>query len=454
MAVYDRWHKEPADGDEPCRCGRGRNRLYPSGVHLQGDRWQVRWRTPEGSAGPRQPRRNFALRDPGPGEKGDPEKHASAFDALIAGQIVTRTYTDPRSADVTLREYAGQWRAAQKMDVNETADVERRFRLHVCEDPERPGSGRTPRGGVSIGQHSLGLLAARPSLTSAWITAMPLAPSSALHVVCDVSAVFAAAMDDGIVGRDPTKSPSVERPSPGRTLARAWSVGQVDAMAGELPERWAVVPELGAGTGMRRGEMLGLGADDIGWLEKRDPRVSVVRSLKVIGGQLRFGPVKNRKPHTVPLEVSLKERLARHLDEFPVREVTLPWHDPADRERHGLPCTVRLVITRDGPGPVDMSAFDFQWRQAKKRAKITPEGRRGRDDGCHALRHTFASAQLRAGVDIVRVAAWLGDTVEMVAATYAHLMPEDDDSDGRAAVAAFFAGRSASAPGVPSEAAE
>jgi integrase len=416
-----------------------------------GDRWQVRWRTPDGTPGPRQPRRNFALRDPGPGEPGDPELHASAFDKVISASIVTRTYVDPKSAEVTLRDYAEQWRAGRKMDVNAAADVERRFRLHVYEG--KPGSGRTQQGGVSIGQHSMGLLAARPSLTAAWITAMPLAASSALHVVCDVSAVYAAAMDDGIIGRDPTKSPSVERPSPGRTLARAWSVAQVDAQAAQLPPRWRIVPELGAGTGMRRGEMLGLDVDDIGWLEK-EPRVQVARSLKVIGGELRFGPLKNRKPHSVPLESSLKDRLARHLLEFPAKEAVLPWHDPADKERHGLPCTVRLVITPEGPGPVDLSAFAFQWRQARKKAGVTPEGRRGRDDGCHALRHTFASSQLRAGVDIVRVASWLGDTVEMVASTYAHLMPGDDDADGRAAVAAFFAGREPCAPDVPSEAAK
>jgi hypothetical protein len=43
----------------------------------------------------------------------------------------------------------------------------------------------------------------------------------------------------------------------------------------------------------------------------------------------------------------------------------------------------------------------------------------------------------------VRVAAWMGDTVEMVGKTYAHLMPDDDDDDGRAAIEAYYAGRSA-----------
>lgn len=450
MAVYDRWHKDPQPGDEPCRCGRGRNRLYPSAGHERGDRWQVRWRDPVTG---RQKKKNFALRDPVAGELADPDRHAAAYDKAVSGAIVARTYVDPNLANVTLRDYAETWRAGRRMDVNEAADVERRFRLHVYEDPRHPGSGRTPRGGVSIGQHPLGLLGQRVSLTAAWMAAIPLAPSSALHVVCDVSAVFQAAQDDGIVGRDPTKAASVERPSPGRTLARAWSVEQVDAIAAELPPRWAVVPELGAGTGMRKGEMLALADGDIGWLERKDPRIQVVRGLKEVGGELRFGPVKNRKPHSPPLAAVLRDRLAAHLEAFPAKEVTLPWHDPADRERHGLPCTVRLVVTPEGRGPVDPLTFNYHWMKARRAAGITPEGRRGRDDGCHALRHTFASSQLRAGVDIVRVAAWLGDTVEMVAKTYAHLMPGHADDDGRAAVEAFFAGR-ACALDVPSEAAE
>jgi integrase len=55
----------------------------------------------------------------------------------------------------------------------------------------------------------------------------------------------------------------------------------------------------------------------------------------------------------------------------------------------------------------------------------------------HRLRHTAASVWLAAGVDIVSVAAWLGDTVKVVWETYAHLMPDSDDR-GRKAMDVFF----------------
>jgi integrase len=75
-----------------------------------------------------------------------------------------------------------------------------------------------------------------------------------------------------------------------------------------------------------------------------------------------------------------------------------------------------------------------------------------RDQGRHALGHTAASAWLRAGPDIVAVAAWPGDTVETVYQTYAHLMPDADDR-GRKAIDQFFrrSGREGSALDVPSD---
>ncbi len=61
-----------------------------------------------------------------------------------------------------------------------------------------------------------------------------------------------------------------------------------------------------------------------------------------------------------------------------------------------------------------------------------------RPNGCHVLRHTAASAWLSAGLSLAKVAAYLGDTKEVVLATYAHFMPDDDDR-AREIMNAFFA---------------
>ena len=60
-----------------------------------------------------------------------------------------------------------------------------------------------------------------------------------------------------------------------------------------------------------------------------------------------------------------------------------------------------------------------------------------RRDGCHVPRHTAASAWLSAVLSLAKVAAYLGDTKEVVLATYAHFMPDDDRA--REIMTAFFA---------------
>lgn len=440
MAVYDRWHRAPQPGDQPCRCGRGRNRLYPSAVHGQGRRWQVRWDDPD-SASRRQPRRSFELRDPAPGELPDPNRHAAAFDKLIQGQIVRNDYTDPNAGTVTLQVYAEQWRKTRVHGESAAAGLAGRLRNHVYEG--EPGSGKTPMGGVSIGQHAMGLLSRRPSLVAAWVAAMPLSDSSKRLVIGDVSGVFRAAAEDGIVRSDPTGSSAVDRPPRGRSRAQPYTAAEVAGIARCMPERFAVVPFLGAGTGMREGELAALGAGDV--VRGKKPKIRVLRQLKPVEGRLCFAPVKNRKPHDVPVPPELLELLDAHTARFAPLTVTLPWHEPGSK-LHGRDVTVQLLLSRGGTLPADRNVMDAAWRTGAARwlAETVPWARRqrglARGYGIHRLRHTFASVQLRDGIDVVRVSSWLGDTVEVVTRTYLHLMPDDHDGEdaGRAALSAFL----------------
>jgi integrase len=111
----------------------------------------------------------------------------------------------------------------------------------------------------------------RPSLIQAWISGMQLGPGSARQVIRDVSSVFIAAIDDGLVARNPVQAKSVTSPKAPENKARPWTLDQVDAMAGALPPRFAVLPYLGAGAGMRQGELFGLAVDDADLPTPRDP---------------------------------------------------------------------------------------------------------------------------------------------------------------------------------------
>jgi hypothetical protein len=52
-------------------------------------------------------------------------------------------------------------------------------------------------------------------------------------------------------------------------------------------------------------------------------------------------------------------------------------------------------------------------------------------------RHTFASACLSDGLNPAKVAALLGDTLEVTLDTYAHFLPDDDDR-AREILGSFF----------------
>jgi len=410
VSVYDRWHKSrPFTGEPEC----AEHGLVPSADHGTGDRWQVRWRDDDGA----QHKRNFARKT---GK--NPEVHADAFDARTRTQLHDGSYIDPSAGNVTFKAYAEDWRRNRTHDVNTARRIELQLRLHVY---------------PVIGHRTMRELAKRPSITQAWIAGMKLAPSSARQVIRDISAVYIAAIDDGIISRNPLRAQSVQRPEErDKRKAQPWPLATVEAMSEALPARHAVIPWLGAGTGQRQGEMFGLAVDDVDFLRRV---VHVRRQVRIVAGKQCYAPVKNSKAHDVPLSASLAPVLAEHIRCYPPADVTLPWLVP-----DGEPVTHRLILTRTGARAMHRDRADAAWRRALVKAGIVPP-RKPEDkrwpppgNGMHVLRHTAASAWLSAGVSVAAVASWLGDTEQTVLATYAHLMPGDDDS-GRKAMDVFFA---------------
>lgn len=432
MSVYDRWHKSrPAPGETACRD----HDKVPTAAHGSGRQWQSRGRNENGV----QWKRNFAKK-----VGKDPEVHADAYDAKMQSALDDGSYIDPAAAATVFQAFAEDWRKSRTHDVTTAERVEIRLRLHAYADPATPG--RTPTGAPAIGHLRMRELERRPSLVQAWIAGMRLAPNSARLVIRDVSSVFLAAIDDRLINRNPLAARSIQRPAIDENKAQPWTLAMVEAMAGALPARYSVLPYLGAGTGMRQGEMFGLAVPEIDFLRKV---VHVRRQVRIVGSTPCFAPVKNDKQHDVPLSGSLGPVLAEHIRKYPPLPVTLPWKEPG-----GRPVTFTLLVTRPGGNAVHRTAFNRDcWHTAQVTAGIVEAPARGqkrapaRDMGMHALRHTAASAWLSSGVDIAPVAAWLGDTVKTVYETYAHMMPGADDR-GRRAMDLFFQG---SALFVPSE---
>lgn len=140
-------------------------------------------------------------------------------------------------------------------DLATATRIEIAFRNHAYAADGTPG--RTPLGAPAIGDQELRTLARRTSLMQGWISGLRLGPNSARKVIADVSQVFAAALDDGIITRNPLKARSVQKPQAVRSEATPWTAAEVEAVADQLPGHLAALPYLGAACGMRQGELFG-----------------------------------------------------------------------------------------------------------------------------------------------------------------------------------------------------
>jgi integrase len=403
MAIYDRWYKTERQPDATKK----RVRSADYGCKK---RWQVRWRDEQGT------QRTQAF---------ERKTDADRADAKIRSQLADGTYIDPSAGLVSFREYAEEWRRNRVHDLATAIRIEAAFRNQVYAAEGTPG--KTPRATPAIGDYALRTLAKRSSLVQAWISGLQVGPNTARKIIGDVSQVFAAALDEGIVARNPLSARSVQKPKTVRTEAVPWTAAEVEAVADQLPGRLAALPHLGSACGMRQGELFAAQISNLDYLRKS---IRIEAQVKLVAGCLYFAPVKNGKTRDVPVADPVIPVLAEHARQFPPVPVTLPWGTP-----DGKPVTRQLLFTTADGRALNRSAFNRVWQKAWRAAGIDPE--RGRQNGCHVLRHTAASAWLSNGLGLPKVAAYLGDTKEVVLATYAHFLPDDDDR-AREIMNAFF----------------
>lgn len=202
------------------------------------------------------------------------------------------------------------------------------------------------------------------------------------------------------------------------------------AVREQLPERYKLVIDLGVGLGLRQGEIFGLSLGDI---DLNTGEIEIKRQVKVLyGNRLIFGLPKGRKVRTVPLPDEVLERINEHATRFPPRAVTLPW-DRTD----GSPRTVDLLLFTRESGALNRNYFNPSiWRPALKRAGVEVK----RQNGCHALRHFYASTLLDAGESILALSEYLGHADPgFTLRTYTHMMPSSTERT-KSAIDAMLAG--------------
>ena len=168
-----------------------------------------------------------------------------------------------------------------------------------------------------------------------------------------------------------------------------------------VPDRYRGLIVLGAGTGVRISEALGLTNDRINWIRE----VTIDRQLfgQREGGPV-FGPVKDKKnrPWTIPLPQTVVDALAAHV------------------ACYGLGPDQSFSSPEFVGAPVSRETFSKMW--------VTAAGPLGISlgDGYHQLRHFYASALIANGVSVKVVQKRLGHAAAKMTSSdvYAHPGPK------------------------------
>ncbi|GIL29925.1 site-specific integrase [Actinocatenispora comari] len=308
-------------------------------------------------------------------------------------------YVDQRAGRIRLTDYATtRWLPAQvHLRSNSTETYDRHLRNHIL-----PALGERPIG--SLGRSDM----------KAFVTAISgkLSASTVHTVFAVLRSLMQSAVDDQVIGVNPCSRVPLPRvtahavePLPAEALL---------ALCEAITERYRLAVVLGFGLGLREGEALGLTVPQVDFLRRR----VLVREQAQNGELVELKTAASRR--TVPA------------DDWVLAEITKHMQRDGYREGPG-----GVLVTNRSWKIAQRSSFGHCWREAVDRAGL-PAGTR-----FHDLRHTYASALIRANVNPKAVQTRLGHaTITETMDTYGHLFPDDADL-GRGAVEALLAIRPA-----------
>ncbi len=318
----------------------------------------------------------------------------------MRADLLRGSYVDPGLSRRSLRCYAQLWLQAQPVRASTRRTYDSHLRNWIL---------------PALGHRSL------QSLTPTDVRAVVrelverLAPRTAWHIHGLLATILRSAVEDGWLARTPCRRTAPPRPRRARVVPL--TVGQVQALIDALPLSYRLAGWLGAGCGLRVGEVLGLTVDHV---DLDRAVLTVTHQLQTAPGERprRVPPKTMASVRTVPLPDSVATVIRIHL-----QQRAQAGHDVGP---------ARLLITDSRGGPLSPRSFHGRiWRGA-----VTTTGLPG--VRFHDLRHFYASALIAAGESVTTVQAALGhaSAVETLD-VYAGLWP-DREPALRAAVDRMF----------------
>lgn len=315
------------------------------------------------------------------------------------------------NANLTVAEYLTFWLSQIKRDVGERsfASYERTLRLQII-----------PQLG-SVRLEQLNTLAIDSAYTRMLETGQSVDQVRTAHKR------FKSALRRAVIWKlithnpaDPAKAPRPQRQSqdPDDRHVRALTDSEVRQLLAALEGPAWLPSVIALGTGLRRGEVLGLRWQDVDFAAETISVRQTVEPRAVKGGGLIIGPPKT--------DCSIRSFQAPELLLTQLREHRA--RQSARRLLLGGEWEGEYVLCYDGGRPINPETLTKWFRKARQAAELSPDIR------FHDLRHTYATNALRDGVNITTVSKRLGHSnVSITLDVYSHAMPEDHSIAARAA---------------------
>lgn len=306
------------------------------------------------------------------------------LDEQTAG-LVTGQWADPRAGRETVRAYGTRWLKRQVLADSTAASYGTILTNHIF-----PTLGAMRMDAVNRSDIQL--------LVKEWESR---AAARTVEVRYSILAILLrAAVKDRVIPASPCVDIKLPKVQPKSALVPI-STDTVFALRDQLPLRYQAFVTIAAGTGMRRGELLGLTMDRIA-LDFGTIRIDRQLSRSSRQGDPIWGPPKtDSSTRTIPVGAVVIDGIRRHVRAFGQHESG-------------------LLFTTDTGAFLGASTLHGSWQRAARRI--------GSDATPHDLRHYFASVQIRGGQSIKVLQALLGHKSAVETwDTYGHLMGDEDD---------------------------